>query len=281
MEQHGAAALWPYRLITRIFAGLLDKHPSRFRLETNTPVLSIEHVHGTEHPYHVKTPRGEIQTKKVIHCTNGFAGHLLPNLVGAIHPIRGTMSAQQPGPSFPNLGDKTSWSFFSKPTFDRDTGIFSTGLYYAQQNVQSGKIFIGGERQRITEMLSSDDSVIASEAIDNLCAKPRRIFRDVSPVSDQTVWSGVMGFTSDGFPLIGKLAPQTTGRDGNGEWIAAGFNGHGMDKCWLSGEAVAQMVLGHDVPTTLPATFLLHSQRFAGLGVDHTVNGLLEMLMTQ
>ncbi|KAJ6441521.1 FAD dependent oxidoreductase superfamily protein [Purpureocillium lavendulum] len=259
VEQQGAAALWPYRLITAVLRQLLDNYPDRFTLETNTPVHSIEHgnTEGSGYQYSLTTPRGIIRAGKVIHCTNGFAGHLVPKLPGRLFPLRGTMSTQQPAPSFPNLGQEVSWSYFCKPNMDTETGVFSAGLYYAQQNARTGAIFIGGEAQKMEDLLSSDDSVIAQEARASLCSVMSRIYdADVSPVGEQKVWSGILGFTSDGLPLVGRLSEGLTGRSGDGEWIAAGFNGHGMDKCWLTGEAVATMAMEGAPPEGFPRAFM-------------------------
>ncbi|KAJ4117484.1 hypothetical protein NW768_010847 [Fusarium equiseti] len=41
IAQTGAAALWPYRLLTAILASLRKDFADRFALETNTPVLSV------------------------------------------------------------------------------------------------------------------------------------------------------------------------------------------------------------------------------------------------
>ena len=91
------------------------------------------------------------------------------------------------------------------------------------------------------------------------------------------VWSGILGFTSDGLPLVGRVPRELSNRDGDGEWIAAGFNGHGMDKCWLSGEAVARMALGKDTPD-FPDAFLLTRERRDRLGVDQSVEAFMSML---
>ena len=56
-----------------------------------------------------------------------------------------------------------------------------------------------------------------------------------------------------------------TGRSGDGEWIAAGFNGHGMDKAWLTGEAIAQMVLHGTSPQWFPGSYLCNDERFDGM----------------
>ena len=268
---HDAGALWPYRLITAVLRQLLDQYQDRFTLETNTPAQSIDHIDGAEYPYAIVTPRGVIRAKTVIHCTNGFAAHLLPNLVGRLYPLRGTMSAQQPGPSFPNLGSSVSWSYLGKPSFDQTTGVFSTGLYYAQQNARTGAIFIGGESQKLSDMLSSDDTVIATEAHETLSRILSRVYnKDAQPVGEQRLWSGIMGFTSDGLPLVGRLTKDLTARAGDGEWIAAGFNGHGMDKCWLTGEAVAEMIMGR-TPEAFPKAFLVSEERCEKMGPDQAL----------
>jgi glycine/D-amino acid oxidase-like deaminating enzyme len=74
-------------------------------------------------------------------------------------------------------------------------------------------------------------------------------------------WSGTMGYTSDVMPLVGRLTPKLTHRRGQisrkvssqaqrtvqpSEWISAGFNGDGMTSAWLSGTAVASMILGRE-----------------------------------
>ncbi|KAL6404340.1 putative oxidoreductase ordL [Ilyonectria robusta] len=257
-EQHGAGALWPYRLLTAVLRYLLRDYPDRFSLETNTPATSI--VCNGE-GYVIETPRGSIKAKKVIHCTNGHATHLLPQLTGRLYPLRGTMSVHSPGPAFPQLGSVYSWTQMQKHEYDPETGRLSPGLYYAQQNAHTGDIWIGGENQSLETMLSSDDSVISDQATENLSSIIPRVFVDTEGTEMKKIWSGIMGFTADGLPFIGKLGPAVTDRTGDGEWIAAGFNGHGMDKAWLSGEAVARMVLGEEVPDWLPAAYLLDEKR--------------------
>lgn len=69
-------------------------------------------------------------------------------------------------------------------------------------------------------------------------------------VKDQkilTKWTGIMGYTVDGLPIVGKVPSRISGRkleSGRGaEWVGAGFCGHGMAYCWLTGKALAEMVL--------------------------------------
>ncbi|KAI8664753.1 DAO domain-containing protein [Fusarium sp. Ph1] len=279
IEQHGVAALWPYRLLTTILASLKRDFPDRFYLETYTPVQSINHQHhaSTTHPYTLHTPRGSLVAKQIIHCTNGYSANLIPNLVGKLYPLKGTMSTQSMGPSFPNRGEKVSWAHISKGSYDTETGHIHLGLYYAQQNAKSGVMFLGGESQKLATLISSDDSMVADDARETLCSIAPRIWKDASP-QPLEVWSGIMGFTTDGMPLVGKLPPSLSGRMGNGEWLAAGFNGHGMDKCWLSGEAIAKMVLGEAVPG-FPRAYLLSDRRIESWTPEKAAETLIDHIM--
>lgn len=46
----------------------------------------------------------------------------------------------------------------------------------------------------------------------------------------------VMGYSSDGLPHIGQVPGQ------NGQYILAGFTGHGMPQIFLAAEGLAKMV---------------------------------------
>ncbi|KAM0544374.1 hypothetical protein ACHAPJ_011833 [Fusarium lateritium] len=262
--QRGAAALWPYRLITGVLKKLVDEHGHRFSLETNTPVTSITETAGN---YSVVTPRGTIKASKIIHCTNGYLGHLLPNLVGKVYPVKATMSTQKLGPSFPMIGDQISWTYVGKGSLDTERDCIDAAYYYAQQNTKTGEMFIGGEVTTLQESFTSDDSDVGKTPRENLTtAVLPRIFTGTGGDPECKVWSGIMGWTADRFPFVGHLLPTMSGRTGVGEWLAGGFNGHGMDKTWLCGDAVARMSLVEQVPAGFPNSYILTDKRFQSLG---------------
>lgn len=77
-------------------------------------------------------------------------------------------------------------------------------------------------------------------------------------VQIKNMWTGVIGFSADVLPFVGKI-PNSISKRGQpkaedqildsqkvktGEWIAAGFSGEGMVNCWGCGTALARMVLG-------------------------------------
>jgi glycine/D-amino acid oxidase-like deaminating enzyme len=66
-------------------------------------------------------------------------------------------------------------------------------------------------------------------------------------------------------PLVGRLSPTLTGRRGEGEWIAAAFNGYGMANCLMAGEALALMILGEKVNDWLPGAYELGEQRLQSI----------------
>jgi glycine/D-amino acid oxidase-like deaminating enzyme len=255
--------------MTGLFERMLGRYHGRFSIETNTPVASInyDNATNTQYPYILATPRGTLRAKIVIHCTNGWTGHLLPRLRGKIFSLRGTMSTQAAGDELPRVGDRTSWSTFDRPRYDPADGSFTANFYYITQNARTGDMYVGGERSKPEDMLTSDDSKISPLSEQNLTTILPKIFKRGWKESEsphvRKIWSGVMGFTLDHMPLVGRLPGSVSGRDGDGEWIAAGYNGMGMPLCWGCGEAVAKMILKQeeDVQQWLPSSFLITQER--------------------
>ncbi|KAJ5691786.1 FAD dependent oxidoreductase [Penicillium macrosclerotiorum] len=264
-----AGTVWPYRLVTNVFAALMKKYPDRLTIETNTPVEVVEYNQSfptpitSVFPYTIRTSRGPMRAGTVIHCTNGYTGHLLPSLRGRIHPFKGTMTVQDPGGVIPNQGTKVSWGFHYEPTYDPKSQRHGFGLYYLGQSAKTGYFYFGGENSRIDEAVSADDSFAEKYSVTHLQeVLPQFLGRNAtSPWRLVSSWSGIMGFSSDGLPVVGRLPSTLTGRGGDGEWIAAAFNGYGMANCLLSGEVLALMILGIDVGDVLPGAYSISETR--------------------
>ena len=277
--EHDAGAIWPYRLLTGIFERLLRKYPDRLAIEANTPVSQILHTpsDNKEYPYLLKTPRGDVRAKQVIHCTNAHVAHLIPQLAGRIYPFRGTMTEQKPGPELPNVGGERSWSLSHRPQLDARTGLWETGLFYLQQNALTGRVWIGNETALMKDILTSDDTYVPEEAKQALEQMLPNFFLNgwgsAKTSEIEAIWSGIQGHTSDGLPIVGKVPPSVIGnKEDDGQWVAAGFNGYGMDKCWLTGEALVNMIFGQDVSGWFPEAFLVTEERLkAKLSVGTTL----------
>lgn len=265
--EHRAGAVWPYRLITGIFERLLLLYPDSLAVETYTPVTDIAHSTSasSDYPYTVITPRGAIFAKQVIHCTNGHAAHLLRPLLGHVYPFRNTMSVQKAGPNLENIGGDRSWTSLIKTELDTSTGLYREGLFYLQQNVRTGDIWVGNECSSLFKTISGDDTTVSAEAMEALLSFLPTYFREGWPAGEKpqirAMWTGIMGHSSDGLPLVGNLPGTASGRTGEGEWIAGAYNGYGMDKAWLTGEALVHMIAGEGVPAWFPKCFLIDEKR--------------------
>ena len=188
------------------------------------------------------------------------------------------MSTQAQGPSFPSLGTVNSWSYVDKGTLDPETNVWSWSLYYITQDPHTGDLYIGGEKQKLDLLLVSDDTVVGEIPGEALSGILPKIFSEgweegQDPLVKR-MWSGIMGFTPDKLPLVGQLSRSMSGRKGDGEWFAGGYNGHGMDKAWLTGEALVGMVLGRDVSSWFPSSYCITEERLGRMDLDD----VLEML---
>jgi glycine/D-amino acid oxidase-like deaminating enzyme len=270
----------------KVLEELNRKYGTRLHIETNTPVNSVQYSLATSqaYPYALHTPRGTIFARQVVYCTNGYTSHLLPQLKGLLFPKRGTMTVQDLGKQVPNHGDTTSWNLHQKPYYDPKIDSVINGSYYLQQNAQSGYFFFGGEAQTVHTALTPDDSNASPVAVRHLQDKLPDFF-GLAPESDNKLissWTGIMGFTSDSLPLVGRLPRSITQREGDGEWIAAGYNGGGMCLCWRTGEAVAKTIYGQDVSDWLPAAFELSSSRLEQrLTVEKSVRSMEYLLLRE
>lgn len=269
-----AGTVWPYRLVTKVFEEFLKKYPDRLTIETNTAVEAVEYDEKgptsttSVYPYTLHTSRGLMRVASVVYCTNGYSGHLLPSLRGRIHPFKGTMTVQDPGTTVSNQGKSLSWGFHYPLTYDPETQRHGYGLYYLGQSAKTGYFYFGGENTRMDEAVSADDSFVASHSVAHLRSVLPRFFgkeEDTASWKLVSSWSGIMGFSSDGLPLVGQLSPALTGRLGKGEWIAAAFNGYGMANCLLCGEALALMMLGEKGDDWLPGAYELSEDRLQSI----------------
>jgi len=254
-----AGAVWPYKFTTGVLYRLLCDFPDDFHLETNTPVTKIteDPKEHSSHPFKLATPRGVIRAKHIIHSSNGHVGHLVPGLVGRIFPVRGQMSAQPPGEKFPHQGDKHSWLINYEQGYDYLTQLPVDG------SNSNGEMMLGGGLAQ-TRNQGLEEIGVATDFGTNLYADihlsgalsavfGRENWGRVPGPSVTSMWTGTMGFSSDGFPWVGRLPPSLTNRKlveemglPAAEWVGAAFSGEGMVNCWLSGKALAIMILAHD-----------------------------------
>ncbi|KAB8233217.1 uncharacterized protein BDW43DRAFT_311292 [Aspergillus alliaceus] len=211
----------------------------------HSPVTPIAFdASNPSYPYVLHTPRGCLRAVKVAHCTNGIAGHLLPGLRGAVYPFKGTMTVQDAGSAFPNRGADLSWGFHYPVIYDKQSSRYAAGLYYLMQNAKTGYFFFGGEDTQIKQLQDKLPTFLGH----NRPAQWRLVGG----------WSGIMGFSADGLPVVGRAKASMAGRQSEGVFLAVASNGYGMANCLLAGEALAKIMLGEDVSAWLPTAYRIH-----------------------
>ncbi|RDB30722.1 Gamma-glutamylputrescine oxidoreductase [Hypsizygus marmoreus] len=257
--------LWPLKLVAELYKIALKTAPSKFslKLHTNTPVTSITSASSTSRRWSLSTPRGAIQCSYVIHATNGYSSHLLPHLQGpvGIVPTRGQVLALR---SASPLSEVTTASWGGNEGFE----------YWFPRPVESGKeenplIILGGGREASGpnfEYYVTDDSVVQKTV--------GKVLRDFLPGvfpgkyekgrEPEMEWTGIMGFTKIGDPFVGPVvkSSELDTREFEGQFIAAGYSGHGMTRAYACAEAVAGMVAAKltgtkwETPEWLPRHYL-------------------------
>ncbi|KAF7292855.1 FAD-dependent protein [Mycena indigotica] len=99
---------------------------------------------------------------------------------------------------------------------------------------------------------------------------------EINPGRVLKVWTGILGISADRQPWVGRLPTKITDRRepkaqsmslaAPGEWIAAGYTGEGMVHAYLSGKAVANMILEQD--STFPEVFVVTERRWKKANIE-------------
>ncbi|EPE07661.1 fad dependent oxidoreductase [Ophiostoma piceae UAMH 11346] len=290
---YDAGALWPYRFVTALWRHLLDAHPDLLSIETSTPAEAVATDRSTpDYPYRVTTPRGTIRARHVVHATNAFASHLLPELRRKVTGLRAHMSAQRPGPKFPDLDGARSWSIIYNAGFDYISQRPSRTVRDGETTVrEAGEVMTGGGFVRSADQGLDQLGVFDDTTTDFFtglhlhgilpttfgpywgsdAANSGRTDYATGEGHVTKLWSGIIGFSADMIPLVGRLESKITGRSlaatkrassttgtgagavEPGEWISAVFQGDGMVWAWLSGTALGIMLAGREQEDLPPA----------------------------
>lgn len=235
-----AGSIHAYKFVIGVLGLALTKG---LNLQTETPVLEICRSSGGQSRWTVKTLRGSIEAQRVIMATNGYTAYLYPPVKGIIVPLRGTVAAQRPGSQMPKEGLKTTYSF-----------IYGNGYEYMISRPPgsryAGDLIIGGcstkaPEEGLYEWGTTDDTAMDPEIGHYVRDSAANYFGSQWGEDDpdgriRKQWTGIMGYSSQGFPLVGK-AP---GEDNL--WIAASFQGSGMVLCFLTAKALVTMMDGED-----------------------------------
>lgn len=206
-------------------------------LYTHCPAMAISKPAESTHEkplYNISTPRGIVTAEKVVHCTNAFMAHLLPQFAPFVTPNRAQAHAFVPPPAL--SGDKILASTMSLR--------HSLHHFYSVAHRKAdGVIILGASRkspnlskEAFDARLTTDDRFINDEVVTDAVGNFEKCF----PVCEKAklrhgeglthTWTGIIGMTTDSVPFVGRLESLP------GQYVCAGFNGHGkcLNKCTVS-----------------------------------------------
>ncbi|OCK74768.1 FAD dependent oxidoreductase [Lepidopterella palustris CBS 459.81] len=241
-----AASLHPVKLTQWILSFAAERG---VRLWTHCPVTTISQ--GYQGDWILHTPRGKITSQKIVHCTNAHAGVLLPQLsVRQLTPIRGQV--QSLVPSRTHSGGRVIKSTMALRTSLRN-------FYALLQTSGDGMIIFGVARSTgLTFDESGYDDEIVKEAIDKFGALFPLVKNAESLQGEgfDHAWTGLLAFTPDRVPYVGPI-PELPG-----QYICAGFNGHGMANIFACVPGVVKLMQGAAwEDTNLPECYRYSEER--------------------
>jgi glycine/D-amino acid oxidase-like deaminating enzyme len=214
-------------------------------LYSDTPVTEV--TKNGDGMYNVITPKGVVRTAKVVFATNAYTNYFVEDNNNAektlsgmrtqIYPVRGQVSAHELVST-----DRENTSSIS------GTNLNWEDEYCVQITTSEKRYLIyGGCRRYGPEKQIGpkfeDDNGIDSDVSSTLCdfLKSRVLPRGRAAPSTRKIkeWTGIMGFTKDGNPLVGQLKPYDNAPN-NGLYVLAGFGGHGVPRIFLSAQALVE-----------------------------------------
>ncbi|KIJ65352.1 hypothetical protein HYDPIDRAFT_174844 [Hydnomerulius pinastri MD-312] len=259
--------VWPLKLVTKLYQHAKARNNFDLRLHTHTPVTSIVKTVAADGPvgreYKLSTPRGSVACSRVVHATNAYASHLLPFLAGpdGIVPTRGQIIATRASVGT-ELIKTNGWGgnegfeyWFPRPLKAVD---------------EKPLIILGGGREASEspsfELYVDDDSTLNQAVGKALRGFLPAVFEGMFDPNNEPEmeWTGIMGYTSMGDPFVGPVSGLRGGdaADYEGQYIAAGYTGHGMPRAFGCAEIIAQMITsdlsgeGWSQPEWLPTRYL-------------------------
>ena len=204
-----------------------------------------------------------------------------------IVPTRGTMTAQRPGTSLfqSTLNGLRSFIFYHGSIgYD-----YLTQLPVGEHELMFGGGWHSAMDAALADIGISDDSQYSLPGASHLSGSLPLYFgienwgkeKHAIPCEEDEVqwgegrtkaqWSGILGFSADGLPWVGRLPTKVSGRTeppttstprvrfqyskddptesvrrltaAPGEWISAGYTGEGMVHAWMCGKALSHMIL--------------------------------------
>jgi gamma-glutamylputrescine oxidase len=225
--------------------GLLDSRrfwqelATRLPFQTNSEVLEvIQEQDGVR----VVTTSQEFKAKRIIYCMNAYSNHLLSELSGRIIPLRAQMLEIEifdPAPCMQPV-------------------IAEYGEIY--WNFSGNMLRFGG-----LEYMIPDDEVgiarsLSAGVLDAQLQWIRKNFNVSHAGIPLRTWFGTMGFTVDGFPIVGELP------DRKNQYVLAGMCGLGHSYALECASWIYELIVNdrNIIPSYFSSDRIINLPRYSG-----------------
>lgn len=196
---------------------------------TTTPIYENAEVFRIEDDGNriaLRTRSVDVIASRVLICTNAYANGLVESLDGVVTPNRGQMLA-------------------IKPRKRSDAQLeYAYYLNHGSEYVRSApgdQIIFGGARTYHANEESTATDATSDTVQSHLETFVKDLITDEYEITAR--WSGIMGFTADGMPIIAQVPIHTL--DNSNIWFCGGLTGHGMSMGYQTAQhAIAVMLDG-------------------------------------
>lgn len=192
----------------------------------NHEVSKIETENGNKVVY---TKKNRIEAPVVVYATNGYSPLVNDFFADKIFPTRGQILVTEKVPQF------------------MEAACYANFVLDYFRQLPTGEMLIGGFRQlqRDVETGYSDQTTDTIQlALEEFLQKHIPAVRKAKITHR---WSGIMGFSVDGQPMVGALPtdPQL--------YFVGGFTAHGVGLAFNSGKTLVDAMFGRPVPSWISA----------------------------
>ncbi|KAJ7253292.1 DAO-domain-containing protein [Mycena rebaudengoi] len=266
-----ASTFYPWKLVAHIMRKCLN---NGLNLQTWTPVTSITASTEADRLWDVHTARGAMSTPTVVYATNAYTSSILPSFSKYIQPAVHMCNKVVPPRAF--AGSKALQNSY---------GILAArgGHYSINPRCNAdGILLFGGSapnQKKLNEYLDADPTRLFDDSLSNFQPVTDAVNELTSTAFDgwdsdgpapgvgtEYSWSGILGWSADIVPFIGKVPGLP------GQWICAGFHGHGMSHIFTCAPGLVTLMQGGTwADTGLPECLELTTERLARIDVKKHV----------
>jgi len=173
----------------------------------------------------VETPARPIRTRQTVLAMGASLPELLPGARKVVRPVRGQMLMTEPAEE----------RALPLPAYSH------AGGFYIRQ-LPDRRVLVGGGRHAHREMEETGVDATTPAVQATIERYLHRHFPWTQGLEVERRWSGTMGFSPDGRPVVGHVP------DLDGSVYATGFTGHGMGYGFRMGRLLAELTTGTERP---------------------------------